>query len=159
MIRTGGIVMAGQHDKLRKIQPRNVGLTGPIKSINISDEKNSEEQSPSLPCLQMGVDSFHPSDSGGLAAGEDDLGVTLGGIGERFLFLIFLVIAVGLMIVIVTLIVMVEVGRARRAGLSVWLEQAAEPIHVWAEVWVSLVVTVEVLLSLRRIGGKALVGV
>jgi hypothetical protein len=105
----------------------------------------------------MGVDSFHPPDSGGLAAGEDDLSVTLGGVGERFLFLIFLVIAGGL--TIVTLIVMVEVGRARRAGLSVLLEQAAEPIHVWLEIRVSPIVTAVVLLSLRRIEGQAVVGV
>lgn len=124
MIRTGGSV---QHDWLRKNYGSHEGLTGPIQSINISDEKDSEEQRPSLPCLQMGIDSFHPSDSGGLAAGEDDLGVTLGGVGEWF-FPLFLIIAVGLMIV--TLIVMVEVGRARRAGLSVLLEQAAEPVHV-----------------------------
>jgi hypothetical protein len=102
----------------------------------------------------MGVDSFHPPDSGGLAAREDDLGVALGGVGEWFLFLIFLVIAVGLMIVIVV----VEVGRTRRAGLSVLLEQGAEPVHVWAEVYVSPIVTVEILLLLRRIEDKAVVG-
>jgi hypothetical protein len=78
----------------------------------------------------VGVDSFHPSYSGGLAAREDDLSVTLGGIGEWFLFL---VITMGLMIVTL----MVEVGRTRRAGLSVWLEHAAEPIHVWLEIRVS----------------------
>jgi hypothetical protein len=84
----------------------------------------------------VGVDSFHSPYSGGLAAGEDDLGVTLGGVSERFLFviflvfLVFLVIAVGLILKIVILIVMVEVGRARRAGLSVLLEQVAEPVHV-----------------------------
>ena len=88
-----------------------LGLTCPVQSIDVCDQKHSKEQGPPLPRLEMRVDGFHPPYSGGLTTREDDPRVPLGRIARLFLVPILFILR----------------ERALRARLTV--EEVSDPVH------------------------------